>query len=138
MPSTHNTLAHDHRHIVLTARGLAAPPRTAEAVSAWLDRLVAAVGMKVLMGPYATRCETPGNEGCTGVVVIETSHASVHIWDRVPEPFAKIDLYSCRTFGSDKVLRLVEEFRPTAVEWLVLDRNADAELIEGGRLEPSP
>src|SRR4051812_24604341 len=125
MLSTHDAIDLDHRHIVLTARGLAAPPRTAEAVTGWLERLVSAVGMKVLMGPYATRCDTPGNEGCTGVVMIETSHASIHVWDRVAEPFAKIDLYSCRAFGSGQVFRLIEEFRPAAVEWLVLDRNTD-------------
>jgi hypothetical protein len=67
MPSTHDTLAHDHRHIVLTARGLAAPPRTAEAVIGWLGRLVSAVGMKVLMGPYATRGDTEGNTAAVNI-----------------------------------------------------------------------
>ena len=61
MSNTHDTLDLDHRHIVLTARGLAAPPRTAEAVIGWLGRLVSAAGMKGLMGPIAARGDTEGN-----------------------------------------------------------------------------
>jgi hypothetical protein len=61
MPSTHDTLDHDHHHIVLTARGLAAPPRTAEAVIGWLGHLVSAAGMKGLMRPIAARGDTKGN-----------------------------------------------------------------------------
>ena len=67
MPSTHDTLAHDHRHIVLTARGLAAPPRTAEAVIGWLGRLVSAAGMKGLMGPIAARGDTESNIAATSL-----------------------------------------------------------------------
>ena len=67
MPSTHDTLAHDHHYIALTARGLATPPRTAEAAIGWLGRLVSAVGMKGLMGPYVTRGDTKGNTAATNL-----------------------------------------------------------------------
>lgn len=123
----------DHRHILLRATGLGRPPASPEAVTAWLERLVAAVGMKVLMGPYATRCDTPGNEGCTGAVVIETSHATIHVWDRVAEPFLQLDLYSCASFGSGDVVPLVREFAPAFVSWMVVDRNgATPEIAEFG------
>jgi hypothetical protein len=68
MPSTHDTLDLDHRHMVLTARGLAAPSRTTEAVIGWLGRLVSAVSMKVRMGPIAARGDTEGNTAAVNIV----------------------------------------------------------------------
>lgn len=125
---------HDHRHLVLKATGLARPPRSPVEVHGWLERLVEAVGMKVLMGPYTTRCETPGNEGVTGAVVIETSHASIHVWDQVAEPFLQLDLYSCTTFGSGTVTDLVREFGPERMTWMLIDRNgAEPEVLELGQ-----
>ena len=114
----------DHRHILVTAHGLATPPRTAAAVETWLRELVDLVGMKVLFGPHATRCETDGNEGCTGVVCIETSHASIHVWDTGCVPFAKMDLYSCKHFETQVVLDHFKQFGPEAIDFMVIDRNA--------------
>ena len=62
MPSTHDTLDLDHRHIVLTA-----PPRTAETGIGWLGRLVSAAGMKGLMGPIAARGDTEGNTAAVNI-----------------------------------------------------------------------
>ena len=125
---------HDHRHLILKATGLRAPPRDPAAVEAWLLRLVRAVRMKVLLGPFAVRCDTPGNEGVTGAVVIETSHAAVHVWEGA-DPFLQLDLYSCAWFGSGEVTRLVDEFAPEAVEWTVVDRNGPgAAVLEMGSI----
>lgn len=126
----------NHRHILVTARGLACPPTDPETVTRWLDRLVEAVGMKVLMGPYAQRCDTPGNEGVTGAVVIETSHATMHCWDTVEVPFLQLDLYSCADFSSRTVVDLLAEFGPAEIEWILVDRNGAPELVEAGHYTP--
>jgi S-adenosylmethionine/arginine decarboxylase-like enzyme len=129
----------NHQHIIITASDLAAPPRDEVSVYLWLARLVETVGMQVLHGPVAQRCDDAGNEGVTGMVLIKTSHASIHVWDQVEKPFAKIDLYSCKDFGLREVLDAVKEFAPGRVDWLLLDRNAPAaEMLEAGTLQPSP
>ena len=122
----------DHRHILLKARGLTNPLRDPADVETWLLRLVEAVGMKVFMGPYAKRCDTPGNEGTTGAVVIETSHASAHFWDRCADPHVQIDLFSCAPFTSRAVVELAKEFGPAFMDWIVVDRNGPAEVVEVG------
>lgn len=113
-----------HKHILITATGLTNPPKTPEVVNDWLLRLVEAVGMKVFIAPQSRRCDEPGNEGVTGIVCIETSHASLHCWDAGPEqPFVQIDLYSCREFDEDAVLDMVDEFGPSFVVSDVIDRS---------------
>lgn len=120
----------NHRHILLTARGLMAPPRTAEEATAWLEELVRKVHMKILLGPFATRCATPGNEGVTGVVVIETSHASIHVWDEAKVPFLKMDLYSCADFSSQTIIDHLRRFSPEVVDYMVIDRNTINRVVE--------
>jgi S-adenosylmethionine/arginine decarboxylase-like enzyme len=124
----------DHRHILVKASGLTDPPREVQRLSDWLVRLVAAVDMKVLMGPYTVRCETAGNEGCTGAIVIETSHASLHCWDTVSNPFLQMDLYSCAHFDSEAVINLIKEFFPCDISWMVIDRSdVSMRVIETGQ-----
>ena len=120
----------NHLHIVVTAHGLANPPKTAVLVEDWLRELVDKVGMKILMGPYATRCITDGNEGCTGIVCIETSHASIHVWDTGCEPFAKMDLYSCKTFSAAIIIEHFSQFSPSSIEYVMIDRNDSSKIIE--------
>ncbi len=127
----------NHKHIIVTARGLAAPPRDVRIVTEWEQRLVSAVNMQLLMGPYAIRCEDTGNEGVTGVVVISTSHASLHCWDECDEPFLKMDLYSCANFSSATVIEMIREFEPTHVEWMVIDRNRRMRVVETGATGPA-
>lgn len=123
----------DHRHIIVSAHGLSRPPMTAQEIESWFTRLVDAVGMTTLIGPYAIRCNTMGNEGVTGIVCIETSHASVHVWDSCDEPFLKMDLYSCMHFDVSTVIDLVREFGPEYTSYMLIDRNGrDARLLEQG------
>lgn len=126
----------DHRHILVKATGLARPPREAAAVSDWLIRLVEAVEMTVLLGPYSIRCETEGNEGCTGAIVIETSHASIHVWDECEVPHLEMDLFSCMHFDSATVLDLIREFSPARIHHMVVDRNSGLRVIEEGDTGP--
>ncbi len=120
-----------HRHILLTAHNLASPPHRAILIEAWLEKLVEAVGMTLFLGPFAARCETMGNEGVTGIVAIETSHASLHVWDRIPEPYAMVDLYSCRPFSSAAAVDMLKVFRPAKITGEMFDRtNGRCDLME--------
>lgn len=112
-----------HRHILVRAN-VARPPRDAATVADWLRRLVAAVDMKVFFGPEAIRCDTLGNEGVTGVIGLETSHASIHCWDTsVEQPYLTMDLYSCANYEVQTVLDFIREFEPVRGHWALYDRD---------------
>ena len=113
----------DHLHVIISAT-VRNPPRTVEAMDTWLLDTVRAVDMKVLMGPFSTRCTTEGNVGVTGVVVIETSHLSCHSWEEADVPFLNVDLYSCKTFDPDVVVELIRQhFNAITVTVMFIDRN---------------
>lgn len=113
----------NHKHLILSVHNMKNPPRTKEIIEEWLLELVEAIDMKLLMGPYATRCDTPGNEGVTGIVVIETSHVSIHCWDTVEKPFLKADIYSCKNFNEWTVKNMFMRFEPESIDFIIIDRN---------------
>ncbi len=51
----------------------------------WMQSLVDSIDMKTIQGPYASYVTKEGNRGLTCVVMIETSHIALHIWDE-PNP----------------------------------------------------
>lgn len=113
----------NHKHILVRATGLANPPRDPQFVIEWLTELVRKVDMLPLLPAQAVYCDDVGNEGITGFVVIKTSHCSIHVWSETAEPFAQMDLYSCKDFDPMAVIDHLEAFAPLAVEALVIDRN---------------
>ena len=68
--------------------------------------------MNIIKGPYASYVSKEGNRGVTGVVMIETSHISIHIWDEDKPALVQCDVYSCAEFSSNEVLA---EFIPMDV-----------------------
>lgn len=118
-----------HKHLIATV-SMTNPPRDADTVSAWLLELVDKIDMVVLFGPFVQRCDTEGNEGVTGVVCVETSHCSIHIWDTVDEPFAKLDIYSCKDFEAATIFEHLASFGPKVIDYMVLDRNNGLRVVE--------
>jgi S-adenosylmethionine/arginine decarboxylase-like enzyme len=117
----------DHRHILVSAT-VANPPTQAGQFDEWLKELVQKVDMKVLMGPWSIYCETEGNEGVTGLICLETSHASGHFWHE-PEPFLKMDLYSCKHFEVQTILDHLAVWQPKEVNYTLVDRNGKKDVI---------
>lgn len=122
----------DHVHFLATAT-LGKTSLTTDRIRGWLSRLVKAVGMEVLAGPFVVECSDPGNEGVTGIVVLSTSHCSLHIWDQCTVPYLKMDLYSCRRFSTETVMDMLRELDARVVEYLIIDRNHqdEADLVSG-------
>jgi S-adenosylmethionine/arginine decarboxylase-like enzyme len=112
----------DHKHLILDVT-LKSPPTSVRQVEGWLVRLVSVLGMKLLSGPHVCACNDLGNEGVTGLVVLSTSHCSIHVWDKAEPPFARIDVYSCKPFDISNVEKLVMEFDPIDCRYIVIDRN---------------
>ena len=113
----------DHQHLLVKGKMLN-PPKTVEELNDWLTRLVKKVRMEVLHGPFSVRVDdVPGNEGITGVVVLATSHSSIHVWDALEIAEFHFDLYSCTEFSSNEVREHLNEFKLVECEWMFVDRN---------------
>lgn len=122
----------DHIHFLATVT-LDKPSFTEQGVGDWLRRLVKAADMAILAGPFVCSCSDPGNEGITGVIVLSTSHSSIHIWTHGPVPYLKMDLYSCKRFGIEPVLAMIAELGPRVCEYQIIDRNHtdESNLVRG-------
>jgi S-adenosylmethionine/arginine decarboxylase-like enzyme len=112
------------------------PEDQEEFVDELLEEIVVAADMNVLSGPHSVYCCTKGNEGVTGIVLIETSHSSIHIWEKCPNTgkplLVQFDLYSCKDFNDEKILdtlaMMLGEF--TDVATLLVPRNPEELLPE--------
>ena len=100
---------------------LITPPETKK----WLSDLVKKIDMKILGGPYSSYVTKEGNRGVTGIVMIETSHISIHIWDEERPALVQCDDYSCASFSHIEVMQAFEQMKPEKIDYLLLDREAN-------------
>jgi S-adenosylmethionine/arginine decarboxylase-like enzyme len=85
--------------------------------------------MKILMGPYSVYSDMEGNQGLTGVVIIETSHIAIHVWDEVQPALMQMDIYTCSELNIQDVFASIEVFEPTKVEYKFIDREHTLTLL---------
>ncbi len=124
----------NHNHMILLGKAfISNPPRNDAIANEWLTSLVEKIGMNILMGPYSVDCMTLGNEGVTGVVVIETSHASFHCWHAVERPYLMFDVYSCVDFEASTVLSHLDDFfQVDEANFMLIDRNGVPKVVSEG------
>jgi S-adenosylmethionine/arginine decarboxylase-like enzyme len=113
-----------HHLLVINAR-VNKPPVDPAFVDQWMTQLVKDINMKILSGPYSLYHDMPGNRGLTSVTIIETSHIALHVWDEDSPGHMRLDVYSCAEFDIDTILRALEPFEPTYVDYKFLDRTGD-------------
>jgi S-adenosylmethionine/arginine decarboxylase-like enzyme len=104
---------------------------TEKYVRLWLRKLVNKIDMKIIKGPYASYVHKEGNRGVTGVVMIETSHIAIHVWDESSPALVQCDVYSCAEFSSNEVLAEFIPMDVVKIDHILLDR---AREINAGRL----
>ncbi len=110
-----------HKHLIIRAE-VNKPPTNPIFIEAWLLDVVSAIGMKVCKGPIAHYVDMPGNRGVTGVVIIETSHIALHVWDEPNPGLMQLDVYTCGPLDPQIIFDMIEEFDPVQVEYTYLDR----------------
>ena len=111
----------EHKHLIIRAE--VKHPITSEwELRKWLKNLVKIIDMKIVGGPYTAYVTKEGNRGITGVVMIETSHISIHIWDEERPSLVQCDIYSCAEFSVPEVLLEFTMMEPTKIDYMVLDR----------------
>lgn len=118
-------------HLIINA-SVKKPPTDEEEIKCWLKKVVDVAGMKLVLGPFAHYCTAKDNEGLAAICAIETSHASIHVWDKEDIPYIRFDLYSCSTFDLDKIIYLIEDFQPNFCEWVLVDRNKLIKITNEG------
>ena len=110
-----------HKHLIIRAE-VKRPLVTESELRKWLRNLVKKIDMKIIKGPYAAYVSKEGNRGLTGIVMIETSHISIHIWDEELPALVQCDVYSCAEFSSNEVLAEFVSMDVVTIDKIVLDR----------------
>ena len=111
-----------HKHLIIRAE-VNHPPLTEKYVRLWLRKLVKKIDMNIIKGPYASYVNKEGNRGVTGVVMIETSHIAIHVWDEERPALVQCDVYSCAEFSSNEVLAEFIPMDVVKIDHLLLDRD---------------
>lgn len=113
----------NHKHLILNAV-VKNPINDEVSCNNWLSELVKIVDMEILIPPHSKYCDIPGNEGVTGTVVITTSHMSIHIWPQLPNPYIRMDVYSCKDFSPEDVIKHVDNTMGIVdSDFILIDRN---------------
>ena len=86
--------------------------------------------MKTIKGPYASYVSKEGNRGITGVVMIETSHIAIHVWDEPNPALMQIDVYSCAEFDPYKIAEKIKaDFDVVKIDYKYLNRETGLKPI---------
>jgi S-adenosylmethionine/arginine decarboxylase-like enzyme len=124
-----------HNHVLINGYTLL-PPTDEKQTIAWMQQLVDSIGMKTIQGPFASYVTKEGNRGLTAVVMIETSHIAMHVWDETDPGFMQFDLYTCSTLPVEKVIKNLEDhFGLFNHSVLVLERSEGFKIIPEDKWE---
>ena len=114
----------EHKHLIIRAP-VYEPITSEKELKKWLRDLVKIIKMKIIKGPYASYVSKEGNRGITGIVMIETSHISIHIWDETTPALVQCDVYSCAEFQQGEVIMHLGIMKPKKIEYMMVDRSKE-------------
>jgi len=118
-----------HKHLIIRAE-TKNTPRDPSWAHAWLVKVVKNIGMKICQGPMTAYVDVVGNAGLTGVVIIETSHIALHVWDETDPGLMQLDVYTCGPFDPNIIFDMMQEFEPVKMEYKYLDREKGLTEVE--------
>ena len=118
-----------HKHMIIRAE-VNRPLVTEKQVRRWLRSLVKKIDMNIIKGPYAAYVSKEGNRGVTGVVMIETSHIAMHVWDEDNPALIQLDVYSCKDLDEEIVFSYLYKFMPVRMSYRYFDRETNFKLIK--------
>ena len=123
------TVIPEHKHLIIRAEA-SNPPTSPSWVHNWLNHLVETIGMKVCQGPITAFVDVPGNRGVTGVVIIETSHIAIHVWDESNPGLIQMDVYTCGPFDPNTIFNELAQFDLEKLEYKFFDREYNLEEVD--------
>ena len=127
----YNVFMIKHKHLIIRAE-IKKPFTQCGETAQWLCELVKEIGMNITEhgGPHVDYVDKEGNCGIAGVVMIETSHISIHVWDKEDPPLLQMDVYSCADFNEDKVVAFLSEMEPISIDYMLIDRKDNLEVSD--------
>ncbi|MEO3777510.1 S-adenosylmethionine decarboxylase [Micromonospora sp. B11E3] len=138
---SHPAAALPHQHLIVRAE-VESAPSDPDYIKVWLTNIIRGIGMKLAVGPEANPiayyCEIPGNQGLTGVAILETSHCAIHVWDSASPRLVQFDLYTCSEITVPTVLKFLDEFRPRRIEYKFIDREFTLREVDSSGIIQSP
>lgn len=119
-------------HNQLLINGYSDTPPTDEAfIKHWMEDLVKQIDMKIIQGPYTAYVTKEGNRGLTAIVMIETSHIALHVWDEDNPGMIQFDLYTCSTLPvNDVIENLKSNLGLKDYSFMVIERENGFEILE--------
>ena len=119
-------------HNQLLINGYSDNPPTDEAfIKQWMENLVQEIDMKIIQGPYTAYVTKEGNRGLTAIVMIETSHIALHVWDEDNPGMIQFDLYTCSTLPvNDVIENLKSSLGLKDYSFMVIERENGFEILE--------
>ena len=130
--------APQHNHLLINAKSVANSAKKSTLTSKrrmkkWLTLLVEQIGMHKIAGPFVHYVNKPGNKGLTAVVMIETSHIALHVWDEPQPAHIQFDIYTCSGLNVYETLyRVVNELQITEIDWVFYDREKGFKKVSSG------
>lgn len=121
----------EHKHLIVRAE-VRNPPKDTKKMEAWMSNMVSAIGMQELAAPRAIYSDMVGNRGLTCDVILNTSNAVIHTWDEVDPGLFMLDVYTCGALDPNVIFGLLEEFKPTKIEYMYIDREHGLKVLETG------
>jgi S-adenosylmethionine/arginine decarboxylase-like enzyme len=86
-----------------------------------------------IAGPFVHYVDKPGNKGLTAVVMIETSHIALHVWDEPVPAHIQFDIYTCSGLDVElTLLKIVSELKITQIDWVFYDREKGFKEVSRG------
>jgi len=124
--------APQHNHLLINAKTYF-PITNKRKMKKWLKGLVHDIGMHRIAGPFVHYVNKPGNKGLTAVVMIETSHIALHIWDEPKPAHIQFDIYTCSGLNVElTLLKIVSELQITDIDWVFYDREKGFKKVSKG------
>ena len=122
----------DHKHLVLRAEVSDCPAEDSlHEILDWMKTLIKKIDMKLMQGPAISYVDQPGNRGTTCMALIETSHIVIHIWDEPNPGLIQLDIYSCKEFKLDIVMKHIKEyFNVLNMQYKFIDRTSGMKVID--------
>jgi S-adenosylmethionine/arginine decarboxylase-like enzyme len=119
-------------HNQLLINGFSDTPPTDETfIKQWMQDLVKQIDMKIIQGPYTAYVTKQGNRGLTAIVMIETSHIALHVWDETNPGMIQFDLYTCSTLPVDLVIKsLKDNLGLKDYKYMVIERETGFNILE--------
>ena len=121
----------EHKHLIVRAE-VRNPPKDTKKMEAWMSNMVSAIGMQELAAPRAIYSDMVGNRGLTCDVILNTSNAVIHTWDEVDPGLFMLDVYTCGALDPNIIFDLLDEFEPTKIEYMYIDREHGLKVLETG------